>query len=412
MKINDIKVKRLPKTDIKNYHTDKQQVFCIGSKGIPACYGGYETFVEKLTAKRKSEKIRYHVSRIEKDSVRYMYNDAKCFDVNVPVKGSAKAIYYDIAALWHCINYCRARKIKNPVFYIMACRIGPFILPAKKAIDKMGGVLYINPDGHEWKRSKWSKPVRRYWKVSERLMVKNADLLVCDSKNIEKYILKEYGKYKPNTTYISYGADIKESKLSDTDEKFNNWLKANDLEKGKYYLIVGRFVPENNYETMLREFMKADTDKKLAVITTSDRRFKEELEEKTGFQNDNRIKFTGTVYDDELLTKIRECAYGYIHGHEVGGTNPSLLEALGSTKINLLFDVGFNREVAESAALYWNKDNDSLKKAIEKADLMDEAEVLKYGEKSKQRISDYYSWSYIVDQYESLFLGKKIKHKR
>ena len=101
---------------------------------------------------------------------------------------------------------------------------------------------------------------------------------------------------------------------------------------------------------MIKEYMSSHTKKDFAIITNSNDQLKKELQEKLGYQKDNRIKFVGTVYDQELLKKIREEAYGYFHGHEVGGTNPSLLEALGSTKLNLLLDVGFNREVAEDAA--------------------------------------------------------------
>jgi rhamnosyltransferase len=109
------------------------------------------------------------------------------------------------------------------------------------------------------------------------------------------------------------------------------------------------------------------------------------------------------MYDQELLKKIRENAYGYFHGHEVGGTNPSLLEALGSTDLNLLLDVGFNREVGEDSALYWSKEDEALAKLIEKADAMSDKEITIIGEKAKKRIVDEYSWEYIVDLYEKIF---------
>ena len=102
--------------------------------------------------------------------------------------------------------------------------------------------------------------------------------------------------------------------------------------------------------------------------------------------------------------KIRENAYGYFHGHEVGGTNPSLLEALGSTDLNLLLDVGFNKEVAQESAIYWNKNEGNLAGLIDKADLMSDDEIITMGEKAKQRIKDAYSWQYICDRYEEEFL--------
>ena len=107
-----------------------------------------------------------------------------------------------------------------------------------------------------------------------------------------------------------------------------------------------------------------------------------------------------------MLKKIRENAYGYFHGHEVGGTNPSLLEALGSTDLNLLLDVGFNREVAEDSALYWSKKDGDLARLIEKADQMGAEELRKLGAKSTQRIEEAYSWSYICEKYEKVWLGE------
>jgi rhamnosyltransferase len=390
------------------YITNKQQIFIIGSKGIPAQYGGFETFVEKLTEYQVSDQIRYHVSRIAADNKRYEYNGAKCFDIKVPDIGAAKAIYYDLAALQYCIGYCKARpSIKHPVFYVLACRIGPFVGYFRKEIDKIGGVLYVNPDGHEWMRAKWNVVIRRYWKFSERLMIKHSDLLVCDSINIEKYIKREYKKYHPQTVFIAYGADTRPSVLPEDDEGYTGWLERNNLEKGKYYIIVGRFVPENSFKTMIREFMRSRSKKSLAIITTTNDRLLEELERELHFRKDKRIQFVSTVYDQELLKKIRENAYGYLHGHTVGGTNPSLLEALGSTKLNLLVDVGFNREVGQDAALYWDKKDGSLAALINQADSLDIQEIAALEEKAKKRIREAYSWESIVETYERLFLNHR-----
>jgi len=249
--------------------------------------------------------------------------------------------------------------------------------------------------------------VRKYWKISEKLMTKHADLMVCDSKNIESYIRSTYAKYKPNTTYISYGAETRKSTLPDNSKKLVRWYRDKKLSAKNYYLVVGRFVPENNYETMIREFMKSKTEKSFAIITNVNHRFLEELEDKLHYQEDPRIKFVGTVYDQELLMKIRENAYGYFHGHEVGGTNPSLLEALTSTDLNLLLNVGFNREVAEGNALYWSKDAGDLAKLIEWADGLPQEQITALGQKAKARIADAYSWQFIADEYEKLFLDKK-----
>ncbi len=380
-----------------------QHVFIVGSKGIPGNYGGYETFVDKLTEYHQNNpSLKYHVACKAKDTKTFEYHNADCFDVKVPDIGPAQAIYYDVAALNYCVKYIKQHNIQHPIVYILACRIGPFAAHFQRVIHKLGGKLYINPDGHEWMRAKWSAPVRKYWKISEQLMTKHCDLLICDSKNIEKYIHDEYGKYNPKTTFIAYGAETRKSKLANDDQKLISWYKEKGLSPKSYYLVVGRFVPENNYETMIREFMKSHSKRDFALITNVSDKFLEELKEKTHFDQDPRIKFVGTVYDKELLMKIRENAYGYFHGHEVGGTNPSLLEALGSTDLNLLLDVGFNREVAEDAALYWNKQPGNLASLIDQADGMSTDEISRLGEKSSQRVVEAYSWQHIADEYNRL----------
>lgn len=397
-----------------------QHVFIVGSKSIGA-YGGYETFVYKLTEYHQNNTdIKYHIAckangdgcmdETKLDNVtslgenEFEFHNAHCFKLNIPNIGPAQAIYYDVAALKYCCRYIKDNNIENPIVYILACRIGPFMAKYTRKIHKLGGVVYVNPDGHEWKRAKWNAIIRKYWKVSEKMMVKQADLLVCDSKNIEKYVQTEYGKYNPKTTFIAYGSDTVPSILKDDDEKFTRWLEEKNLTSNEYYLVVGRFVPENNYETMIREFMRSNTKKDFALITNVSEKFLEELKDKTGFNKDSRIKFVGTVYDQELLKKIRENAYGYFHGHEVGGTNPSLLEALGYTDLNLLLDVGFNREVAEEAAIYWNKEEGNLSRLIESADEMNYSEIEEYGVKAKARIREVYSWEYICEKYRHFFI--------
>ena len=389
--------------------SEKKQVFIIGSKGIPAQYGGFETFVEKLTEYQKDNAIQYYVACMNAEKKRFVHNGAKCFNVAVPNIGAAKAVYYDIAALKWCIGYIKKHHIKNAIIYVLACRIGPFIGHYKKQMDKLGIELYINPDGHEWLRAKWNGLIKKYWKISEKLMVKYADLLVCDSVNIEKYIHQSYdGKCikgrNPQTTYIAYGADMTMSKLADNDERLVKWYAEKGLSKKEYYLVVGRFVPENSFEIMIREFMKSNSKRDFAIITNVNDKFLNELERKLHFKSDKRIKFVGTVYDKELLKKIRENAYAYFHGHTVGGTNPSLIEALSSTDLNLLVDVGFNREVAKDCAMYWKREDGYLADLIDKADRLTQNEIEKYGDKAKKRVKEAYTWEHICALYEHVFL--------
>ena len=405
-----------------------QHVYCVGAKSLGA-YGGYETFVYKLTEyHEKNEKLKYHVAckangdgcmdENKLDDVKkindheFIFHNAHCFKIDVPQIGPAQAIYYDVAALNACCKHIKENNISHPIVYIMACRIGPCAHYFYNKIHRLGGKVYLNPDGHEWMRAKWSAPIRKYWKISEKMMVKYSDLVICDSINIEKYIHEQYdGKgikgVNPNTTFIAYGADLTLSKLSDDDPKLLEWYKKTGLKKKKYYLVVGRFVPENSFEVMIREFMKSKSTKDFALITNVNDKFLNELEEKLHFKSDKRIKFVGTVYDQELLKKIRENAYAYFHGHTVGGTNPSLIEALGSTNLNLLVDVGFNREVAEDSALYWSREVGDLAKLIDKTDTMQEEEISKLGEKAKKRVAEKYTWEEICGLYEQCFCEDK-----
>ena len=398
-----------------------KHVFLVGAKGL-GFYGGFETFVHKLTEyHQNNSRIKYHVcckangegstARSRLEGIRYIsadefeYHHARCYSIKVWEIGPAQAYFYDVAAMNKCISVIERERIRNAVVYVLGCRIGPAFNGLVDRIHALGGEVYVNPDGHEWLRQKWSAPVRAYWKFSESIMVKKADKVICDSVNIEKYIHETYDTpaKRIQTAFIAYGSEIKDGREKD-DRKFSVWLRDNNLEKGGYYLSVGRFVPENNYETMIREFMKSNSSKKFIMITTDNDGLYRKLENKLGFSKDDRIKFIGTIYDQELLSRIRENAYAYIHGHEVGGTNPSLLESLGSTDLNLVCDVSFNREVSGDAALYWKKKDGSLSALIDQADRLPEDKIEDYARKAKNRIREAYSWEIICSKYEELFL--------
>ena len=405
-----------------------QHIFIIGAKSIGQ-YGGYETFLEGLVSQHENEsQIKYHIackangdgcmdesklSRInilKKDdignTVEFEYKNAHVFKVPCPSIGPAVAIYYDKEALRYSIDYCKKNQIEQPIFYILTCRIGLFINYYVKKMKSVGGAYYINPDGHEWMRKKWNIIIRCYWKWSEKRMVNKADLVICDSKNIEKYIKKAYSH--PNTTYISYGVDLQRSKMSDDDADYISWMTQKKVKKKQYYLVVGRFVPENNYEIIIKEFLRSKTTRDLVIVTNCNHKFMKELEKKLFWKEDDRIKFVGTVYNRELLKKIRENAYAYIHGHEVGGTNPSLLEALVATDLNLLFDVCFNREVGGSGLIYWNKNEGDLSSLINKIDELSLDKSKEFGYLAKTRIENQYSWVIIGDAYKKIWLNREV----
>lgn len=182
-----------------NSKKEVQHVYLVGAKSLGA-YGGYETFVYKLTEYHQNkENIKYHVAcKANGDGCmdenkfegvtkindhEFELHNAHCFKIDVPQIGPAQAIYYDVAALKACCEHIKENHIPHPIVYIMACRIGPFAGHFYREIHKLGGTVFLNPDGHEWMRAKWSAPIRKYWKISEQMMVKYCDLAICDSVN-------------------------------------------------------------------------------------------------------------------------------------------------------------------------------------------------------------------------------------
>lgn len=375
-----------------------RHVFIIGSRGLPAKYGGFETFVDELVTNQKNKNIKYHVANLSdsENQTHYDYKGADVFNIKARNLGGAKVIFYDLDAIKYSLKFIKDKEIKKPIFYILGNTIGTFISPVARRIHKVGGTLFVNPDGLEWRRSKWSYPIRKYLKHAERKMVEKADLIIADNQGIDDYLRHEYKTFKSQV--IAYGTDI-----SDGDNlSVTSWYREQDVVPDEYYLVVGRFVPENNYEVIIKSFMESRTTKDLVIITDCEQNtFFCHLKESTNFEQDDRIKFVGTVYDKQLLKNIRKNAHAYLHGHEVGGTNPGLLEALWSTELNLVLDVSFNRNVAQNSVLYWEKDN--LTELIHMADAISKYEKQAYGRKSSDVIIRNYTWGKIVSQYEELF---------
>ena len=381
-----------------------KDIFIIGSRGLPAQYGGFETFVEKLVSHKVSPRIRYHVACLsdERTGKHFDYKGVDCFTVNPPKLGPARVIAYDMMAINYSLKFIKKEEIQEPIFYILGNTIGAFIAYFAKKIQSIGGVLLVNPDGLEWKRAKWSKPVQSYLKYSEKEMTKYADLIISDNRGIETYIHNTYPW--SNTTFIAYGTDLSKTTLTAEDASVRDWYQKWQTQEKEYYLILGRFVPENNYETAIREFMKSSTERDLVIICNHEGNpYFDELRQITGFDKDKRVKFVGTVYDQDLLKYIRNQAFAYIHGHEVGGTNPGLLEALAQTNLNLIFNVDFNHQVAQETALYWNKEDGNLSGLIDSVDGQVSFEDL--GNAAKANMKENYTWEKIVGEYEELFLS-------
>ena len=380
----------------------KKHVFIIGSRGLPAKYGGFETFVEELVKHQNNKNIKYHVACQSENSdmalpgEHFEYLGADCFVIKLPKIGSARVIAYDILAINAALKYCKKEEIKAPIFYILGNTAGGFIGHYANKIHKLGGKLFVNPDGLEWKRTKWAAPIRSYLKFAEKKMVRYADLIISDNAGIKEYLTSEYGQVESEV--IAYGTEKFKSDLTESETLVK--YKVND-----YYLIVGRFVPENNYETLIRAFMKSSTKRDLVIITNHEgNAYFKELREKTQFDKDARIKFVGTDYNQNELGYIREHAFAYLHGHEVGGTNHGLLVAMWSTAVNVVLGVNFNRTTAGDSVIYFDKEN--LLTTLSEVENLTPDEGQRLHEKAQAIIEEKYTWEHICAQYEDLFAPK------
>lgn len=379
-----------------------KNIIIIGSRGYKFNYGGWETFVTNLVLNTKDKDVQYYIPNLthEKSEDRKIkkIDGVISPSLYVPKQGFVTMFTFTIKAIRYFLKYIREKNLENMVMIVLGCKVGPLFPFWKRKLKKYHVPLVINPDGLEWKRDKWSWWIKKCFKISERFSVKYSDYVVCDSKAIQDYIDVEYGKYHVPSGFIAYGAyENQKPKKNETVKKL--W-KEYDIKDNDYYLIVGRFVPENNYETMINEFMKTDIKKDLVIICNLEKnKFYEYLQEETGFEKDKRIKFIGSVYDPEALLYFRQHAYAYLHGHSAGGTNPSLLEALANTSVNILFDVSYNREVGEDCCFYFSKENGQLKKVLEDVDVLGQKEVQELGKKAKVRIHEAYTWTIVVDKY-------------
>ena len=381
-----------------------QHVFIIGSRGLPAQYGGFETFVDQLVSHQVSPDIQYHVACLSNNQAyqHFDYKGVDCFTIKAPKLGPARVIAYDMMAINYALKLIKKQGIEQPIFYVLGNTIGAFVAPFASKIHKIGGRFYINPDGLEWKRAKWAKPIQAYLKYSEKIMTRHADLVISDNPGIESYIKEAYPWSK--TTYIAYGTDLSPTSLNSQDRKVREFYHKWQTQEKNYYLILGRFVPENNYETAIREFMASSTKRDLVIICNQEGNpYFEELRSRTGFDQDPRVKFVGTVYDQDLLKYIRKEAFAYIHGHEVGGTNPGLLEALAQTDLNLVLGVSFNQTVAKDSAQYWTQETGNLAHLIDQVDPLED--VSEWGQRAKANMKQNFTWEKIVGEYEELFLS-------
>jgi rhamnosyltransferase len=384
-----------------------KKVYIIGSKGIPARYGGFETFIDQLVSGRKAA-IQYVITGMAEESSDYEYKGARCVQFATGSSVVARMLH-TLKALWFVLKDAKG-DAHSKVVYILGCRAGIFLPFFKSALQNRGVAIYVNPDGAEWKRAKWNIVAKKVVLLFEWLLVKNADLVISDSMAIQDIMKNEFQVPVHKLAFAAYGSEIYEAPATlptATQRAYDEWVQKRKILNAPYFLMVGRFVPENNFELVIKEFMASSVKAHLVIVSNiSDGSLKTLLYEKLNIGRDPRIKMVGTLYDQDVLKVVRSKAVAYIHGHEVGGTNPSLLEALGSTQVSIVYDVSFNREVVQDAGLYFTSQPGSLGEALDQALTLPMKVRRDYENLAKNRIKADYSWPEIVSQYEQLFLER------
>jgi glycosyltransferase involved in cell wall biosynthesis len=251
--------------------------------------------------------------------------------------------------------------------------------------------VWINPDGLEWARAKWGICAKCYFRLMERVAVRVATRVIADSKAIADCLFRRQGKLR-SCSVIAYGCDVIEAAPS--VEPLAEW----NLSQNGYYLVVCRLEPENHVLEILRAFQRSRSSKELVVAGNHLARTRY-VEQLRGVQ-DSRIRMIGPVYDQAKLTSLRYYSFAYLHGHSVGGTNPSLLEAMGCGNLIVAHDNPFNRETLGDAGCFF-EGIDDLKRTLERIERTDFAASPMRSE-AKRRARQIYSWPSIIGQYANL----------
>lgn len=372
----------------------KNSVAIVGSRGIPNNYGGFECFTENISQKLAKKDYEIYVSceHPENEDPPEKFNEVNLF--YFPIKhpksnilGMLYEIIYDAYSLFYA-------SLKVDQVYMLGYSASIFFFIPKL----FGKKLYLNPDGFEWKRNKFSGMIKFMLKIQERIGVFWADTIIADSKGIKNYY---DNKYEKNSKFIAYGVS-EIPKINWNKEYLPETLKDMDIESN-YWLLVARLEPENNIHTIVEGYIKSKTKKPLVIIgnflnSDYEKTITDMMDE---MDEDKKIVFTGGIYNQKALNMLRQNCFGYIHGHSVGGTNPSLIEAMVMKNILLTHRNQFNEEVCEDSALYF-KDSEELKTKMDDID--------KYPEKYQImknlaffRVKQEYSWEKIVTEYDDLF---------
>ncbi len=353
----------------------------LGTRGIPARYGGFETFAEEIAERlqQRGLEVTVYCEKGCNGPAMKTHKGAHLVYVPSPRLGPFSTILFDMLCLIAARN-------RHDVIYMLGYGSSLFCF-----IPRLWGKqVWLNMDGIEWKRTKWSFPARLWLRAMEWVAMLTSNRLIADAHAIESHIKKHY-QSTPPISVIPYGAPT----IHQADSSL---LVEWDLLADDYYLLVCRLEPENHVLEILQGYIASNSTLPLVILgnyQTGTHYVKQLLT-----ITDARIRMLGTIYDQTKLQALRFYARAYFHGHSVGGTNPSLLEALGCGNAVIAHDNVFNREVAENAALYFGRATD-IPNLVEK---INTDKILRSVMRSnaKDIIARRYTWELVTDAYMAL----------
>lgn len=360
----------------------KLRIAILGTRGIPNYYGGFEHISEYVSAglvQRGHSVTVYnsHNHPYKEDS----WNGVQivhCYDPEYAI-GTAGQFVYDL----NCLR--DARKRNFDVVLIM----GYTSSSVWGSMYPQNSTIITNMDGMEWKRSKYSKPVQKFLRYAEKLAVKHSEYYISDSLVIKGYLAD---KYQINSEYIPYGADL-------FTEEEREQIDLEDALKEDYFLLMARMEPENNIESILDGFNQSNSARKFKVLGDTNNRFGKFITHK--FNNDERIEFKGGVWDTPKIRLMQNNSYLYFHGHSVGGTNPSLLEAMASEALIAAHNNPFNKAVLTSDAYYFSNAAD-VRQLVENVQRKDTERNMVNN--NLRKIQYQFNWEKVIDQYENFII--------
>ncbi len=364
----------------------------MGTRGVPAQYGGFETAVEEI-GKRLADRG-YEVTVYCRNPGQTMTEFEGMHLVNLPAvrHRMAETLSHTAVSTAHAIA-----KDRPDVVLLLNAGNAPLVKPLALA----GFPTAIHLDGLESKREKWRGMGAKYYRWAERSAVKWGRAVIADAQAIADHVKREYGR---DCVVIPYGADV----IHPGSDRIGEL----GLQSKDYHLIVARFEPENHVLDAVHAYRESHEARTLVVVGSAPYSdwYVEKVHEAA--RNDPRIEFVGGIYDQPLLDQLYANAITYIHGHSVGGTNPSLLRAMGAGAPVLGYDVEFNREVTAGHAMFW-PDADSLTRLLDQiASGEHDDELAAFSDAGRARILEAYQWDSVTDRYEHLIHGLAATRRR